>query len=57
MDGDLVVDSHQVDFGEDGATEKLVGVVVDMADGVEVGNGPGVQCSVVAAGTPTVVLH
>jgi hypothetical protein len=56
MDRDFVIGSHQVDFGKDGATEKLVGVVVNMADGVAVGNGPGVQHSVAAAGTPTVVL-
>jgi hypothetical protein len=42
MDGDLVVSSHQVDLGKDGATGKLVGVVVDMADEVAVWDGPGV---------------
>jgi hypothetical protein len=56
MDGNLVVGSHQVDFGKDGTGEKLVGVVVDVTDGVAFGNGPGVQCSVVAAGTPSVVF-
>jgi hypothetical protein len=55
MDGDFIVSSHQVDFG-DGRIEKLVGVVMDMTDGVEVGDGTCVQYSVVAAGTPTVVL-
>jgi hypothetical protein len=33
MDGNLVVGLHQVDFGENGTTEKLVDVIVDMADG------------------------
>jgi hypothetical protein len=56
MDGDLVVISYQVDFGEDGTTEKLVGVVMDMPDGVAVGNGTGVEGSVIATGTPPVVL-
>jgi hypothetical protein len=56
MDGDLVVSSHQVDFGEDGTTEELVGIVTDMMDGVAVGDGPGVQRSVVAPRTPIVVL-
>jgi hypothetical protein len=42
MDGDLVVSSHQADFGEDGTTEKLVGVIVVIPDGVAVGNGTGV---------------
>jgi hypothetical protein len=32
MDGDLVVSSHQVDFGEDGRAKKLVGVVMDMTE-------------------------
>jgi hypothetical protein len=56
MDGDLVVSSHQVDFGEDGTTEKLVGVVMDMPDGVAVGNCTGVEGSVIATGTPPVAL-
>jgi hypothetical protein len=34
MDGNLIVRSHQVDLGEDGTTEKLVGVVMDMTDRV-----------------------
>jgi hypothetical protein len=38
MDGDLVVSSRQVDFGEDGTAEKLVGVIMDMPDRVAVGN-------------------
>jgi hypothetical protein len=42
MDGDLVVSSHQVDFGEDGTAEKLVEVIVDMLDGVAVGNSTGI---------------
>jgi hypothetical protein len=42
MDGNLIVGSRQVNFGENGTTEKLVGVIVDMADGVAVGNGTGV---------------
>jgi hypothetical protein len=42
MDRNLVVGSHQVDFGENGTTEKLVGVIVDMAGGVAVGNYMGV---------------
>jgi hypothetical protein len=37
MDGDLIVTSHQVDFGEDGTTVKLVGVVMGMPDGITVG--------------------
>jgi hypothetical protein len=37
MDGDLILSSHPVDLGEDGTTEKLVGVVMDMTDGVAVG--------------------
>jgi hypothetical protein len=56
MDGNLVIGSHQVNFREDGKTEKLVGVIVDMADGVAVGNGTGVEGSVVATGTPSVVF-
>jgi hypothetical protein len=56
MDGNLVVSYHQVDFGEDGRTENLVGVVMDMPDGLAVENGTGVEGSVIATGTPPVVL-
>jgi hypothetical protein len=36
MDGDFIVSLHQVDFEKDGAIETLVGVVVDMTDGVAI---------------------
>jgi hypothetical protein len=42
MNGDLVVSSHQVSFGENGTTEKLVGVTMEMPYKVAVGNGMGV---------------
>jgi hypothetical protein len=42
MDGDLIVSSHQFDLGEDGTTEKLVGIVMDLTDGEAVGDGLGV---------------
>jgi hypothetical protein len=56
MDGYLVVISQQVDFGEDGTTEKLVEVVMDIPDGVAFGNVTGVEGSLMATGTPPVVL-
>jgi hypothetical protein len=56
MDGNLVVGLHQVDFGGNGTTEKLVGVIVDMADGVMVGNCTRVQGSVISTGVPPIVL-
>jgi hypothetical protein len=42
MDGNLILGSHQVNFAENGTTEKLVGIIIDMADGIGVGNGTGV---------------
>jgi hypothetical protein len=36
MDGNLIVCSHQVDLAEDGTTEKLLGVIMYMMDGVVV---------------------
>jgi hypothetical protein len=44
MDGNLVLCSHQIDLGEEGTAEKLVGVVVEMLDGIAVADGPGIQC-------------
>jgi hypothetical protein len=43
MAGYFIVSSNQVDLGDDGKTEKLVGVFMDMTDGVAVGDGPGVN--------------
>jgi hypothetical protein len=45
MDGNLVVRSHQVDLGEDGTPERLVGVIVDMMDGVSVWDCSGFESS------------
>jgi hypothetical protein len=56
MDGGLVVRSHQVNLGEDGTHEELMGVIVDMTDGVAVWDCLGVECPVVAARAPTVVF-
>jgi hypothetical protein len=56
MDKDLVVSSHQVDFGENETTEKLVGVIMNILDGVAVGNGTGFEGSVIATGTPPIAL-
>jgi hypothetical protein len=50
MEENLVVSSHQVDFGEHGTTETLVGVIVDILDGVTAGNSTGVSGSVIATG-------
>jgi hypothetical protein len=56
MDGNFVVRSHQVDFRKDGTAEKLVGVIVDMVDEVAVGNGAGIEGSMIAAGAPAFVF-
>jgi hypothetical protein len=59
MDRDLILCSHPVHLvedGEDETTGKLVGVIMNMTDGVAVGDDTGVVYSVVAAWTPTVVF-
>lgn len=56
MDGYFIVSSCQIDLGE-GTSEKLVGVIMDMTEGVDFGDGPRVECSVVDAGTPAAVLE
>jgi hypothetical protein len=45
MDRDLIVCCHHVSLGEDGTSETLVGVVMDMMDLGAVRYGPGVECS------------
>ena len=39
VDRNLIVGSNQINFGKDGTAEKLVGVVVDMADRVTIRDG------------------
>jgi hypothetical protein len=56
VDGSLIVFSRQVHLGEDGTTEKQIGVVMVMMDGVAVGDASGIEHSVVAAGAPPFVL-
>jgi hypothetical protein len=56
MDGDLIACCHQFAFGEEGTTDKLVEVIMNMTDGLVVGDVPDVECSVVIAGTPTVAV-
>jgi hypothetical protein len=56
MDGDLIVGPHQVDFGEDATTGELVGIILDVPDGIAVWYGAGVEGAVIAAGSPAVVL-
>jgi hypothetical protein len=56
VDRDFVVGSHQANSGKGGTAEKLVGVVVDMADRVAVRDGSGVKRSVIAAWAKTVVF-
>jgi hypothetical protein len=56
VDGNLVVCPHKIDLREDVTTRKLVGVIMNVTDGVAVGNGSGVQRSIVTTRTPTVAL-
>jgi hypothetical protein len=56
VDRDLVVCFHQIDFRKDGTAEKLVEVIVDVADGIAIKNGAGVEGSIIAAGASAVVL-
>jgi hypothetical protein len=56
VDGSLVVGPHQVDLGEETTTRWLVGVIMYVANGIAVGDGSGVESSIIVAGTPTVAL-
>jgi hypothetical protein len=56
IDRNLVVGPHQVDLGEDTTTRDLMGIVMDMPDRVGVRYSPGVEGSVVTAGSPTVIF-
>jgi hypothetical protein len=56
MHGNLVVCPNQIDLGEEATTREVIGVIVDVTDGISVGNGSGVKSSIGTAWTPTVVL-
>jgi hypothetical protein len=56
VDRNLIVCSDSIDLRENARTRELVGVIMYVSDGVAVGNGLGVQRSIVSAGTPTVVV-
>ena len=56
MDGYFILSSCQIDLGE-GTAEKVEGVVMDMTEVVDLGDGLRAECSVVDAGTPAAVLE
>jgi hypothetical protein len=55
MSWNLVVGPNPIDFG-DGTARKVMGVILDVRDGVAVRNGAGVQSTVVSTRPPTVVF-
>jgi hypothetical protein len=56
MHVNLVVCPRQIDLGEEATTREVMGVIVDVTDGISVGNESGVKSSIVTAWTLTVVL-
>jgi hypothetical protein len=56
VNGNLVVGPHQVDLGGETTTRWLVGVIMYVANMIAVGDGSGVESSIIATGTPTVDL-
>jgi hypothetical protein len=49
----VVVCPHQIDLGEEATTREVVGIIVDVTDGIAVGDGSGVKSSIVTAWTPS----
>jgi hypothetical protein len=56
VDEDLILCSHKIDLRDDIKIGNWVGVVIDITNGVAVGDGPGVECSVTYAGKPDVAF-
>jgi hypothetical protein len=56
MKGDLMISCHQVNFGKDGAARKVMGVILDVADGTTFGDTACVEGSVISTRPPTAVL-
>jgi hypothetical protein len=53
MDGYLVVCPHQIELGEEATTRELVGVTVDVTDGIAVEDGSSIKSSIVTIWTTT----
>ena len=51
-----MVSPDEIYFGEDGASRKVMGIVVDVSDGVGIGDGSGVESMLVSTQKPPVVL-
>ena len=45
MNRDLVIRSYQVDFAKDGATRKTMGIVLNVPNGITIGDSAGVKGS------------
>jgi hypothetical protein len=56
MNGNLVVCLHWIDLGVKATTREVMEVIVDVTNGISVGNGSSVKSSVVTAWTRTVSL-
>jgi hypothetical protein len=57
MRGNLVVCPLQTDLWEEATTRELMGVIMYVMDGKEVGNNSGVQRSIVSVATTVVLRH
>jgi hypothetical protein len=53
---DLVVSLDEIYFGEDGASRQAMGIVMDVFDGEGIGDGSGVESTLVPTRKPTVFL-
>ena len=51
-----MVRPDEICFGEDGASRQAMGIVMDVSDGVGIGDGSGVESTLVPTRKPTVVL-
>jgi hypothetical protein len=56
MDRDLIVGPYQINLCEEATTRDLMCIIVDMSDRIAVRYGTGVESSLIAAGSPTVIF-
>ena len=52
----MVIRSYQVDFAKDGATRKMMGIVMNVPNGITIGDSAGVEGSVISTRPPTAVF-
>jgi hypothetical protein len=56
LDRDLIVGPYQINLCEDATTRDLICIIMNVSDRIAVRYSTGVESSIIAAGSPTVIF-